>query len=235
MLLKAALSRREALGAGMFGSLVCGTFGLGVWQARRYEWKKRLIEERRESLLAAPVPLTAATAAPFRRVTVVGEFKTDREVRVGPRSAPGSGVQGLATSPMGYDHVTACRLEDGREVLVNRGWAPNRVETTPPKGRVSLVALVDPGEPKRRFSPQNTRDHILWLERDFLARVLSCEEILLVQISPSNDHFPRPRTLAHFQQFPVDPATHLAYAATWFAISFAGAIMTRRLLRVRKK
>jgi cytochrome oxidase assembly protein ShyY1 len=61
-----------------------------------------------------------------RRVRVSGRYLHDREVLVGPRSAPpglmGAPAQGLATNPQGYFVITPLQRDDGTLVFMNRGW-----------------------------------------------------------------------------------------------------------------
>lgn len=39
------------------------------------------------------------------------------------------------------------------------------------------------------------------------------------------------KDVTSYAQFYVDPATHVAYATTWFSLTIAGTIMTSRLFR----
>ena len=230
-----------------FGGLVGGTFCLGCWQSQRYFWKVDLLEQRRLALAAAPLPLPAgATAATLaddapeldercRRVTLRGTLDPARTAVVGPRSAPpGVGTQatGLGTSPQGHLVFTVLTRPDGSEVVVNRGWAPRGADpaATCPRGSVDLVAVVDGGETPGKFSPVNTAKDILWVELPFLRSHLRCGgDALLVNACPADgtaSAYPKPRTPDHLVTAAVMPQTHAAYAATWYALSAAGAVMT---------
>lgn len=99
---------------------------LGVWQLYRMEWKRDLLEMRRNRLAA---PRVVVTSSPFpwtdqvedymyRVIDVRGVFDHRREMRVGPR--PGTNEEDGDTQP-GYNIVTPLRLEDGSTVLINRG------------------------------------------------------------------------------------------------------------------
>lgn len=224
---------RKVKDAAPFGALVAGTFGLGVWQTQRYSWKIELQQARRRELALAPTSLEEAQG--HRRVAVRGRL--EKGTRVGPRAAPFARTQGLSTAPQGYE-ILAVLVTDERRILVNRGWAPRGVEVECPEETVELVGIMG-GERKGTFSPVNTKDHVLWIEVPFLAAMLKTEEILLTVVDDkSNESWPRPKTVDDFQNFPVDPPTHAAYAATWFALSAAGALMTRRLLsplKMKKK
>lgn len=230
---------KQMAGLALFGSLVCGTFGLGVWQAQRYNWKVGLVKERQLLLAADPVELSQSTPR-YQRVLVTGQLDPERELKVGPRSAPAGLIdrpQGLSSGPVGYEIVSVLKLDDGSEVMLNRGWAPKNADYETPREAIRLVALVEPGESKGTFSPVNTPKNVLWIETSFIASLLGCpaDAIFLVRLADDDKdapmQYPIARRAEHFQEFQVQPETHVGYAFTWFAMSLAGALMTRRLLR----
>ena len=51
-------------GAGVFGSMVFGTFGLGSWQVSRYYWKLDLLDRRVAALGEPPMALPARRMLP---------------------------------------------------------------------------------------------------------------------------------------------------------------------------
>jgi len=127
---------------------------LGVWQLRRMEYKKNLIEMRR-TRLAMP-RLTVATS-PFpwteevenyvcRVVDVRGVFDQRREMRIGPR--PGSNAEG--DSLPGYNIVCPLRLEDGNSILINRGHVAldklDHSERPEPAQWVRVRGVLEQGE-----------------------------------------------------------------------------------------
>jgi surfeit locus 1 family protein len=81
-----------------FGSLCAGTFGLGVWQTRRYFEKVDIVAARQAALRQDPtteLPLLDTTAdgngndaVVFRRIHLQGYYLHDYEFLVGPRGAP---------------------------------------------------------------------------------------------------------------------------------------------------
>ena len=224
----------------LFGGLVGGTFSLGCWQTQRYGWKTELLEKRRENLLKAPLPLPAgATASSLppdlaergRRVVVSGAYDAGRTVKVGPRSPPPGLFErapGLGTGPQGFTNITVLRRKDGSEVLVDRGWSPRGIETACPTTTCEVVAVNSPGETKGTFSPENTDKHCLWVDLPFLRKRLNvAEDSLLLCACPSDNRneWPKPRAPEHLVTAAVTPQTHAGYAATWFALSAAGAAM----------
>jgi len=239
---------RRVAGGALFGGLVCGTFGLGVWQTKRYYWKVGLIEERRRALAVEPRRATVLEAAQrrnFERSIVRGRFK-EEQVEVGPRPPPPGLVkpaQGMATGPVGYEVVAPFLDEHGTPCLVNKGWVPKSSrerpqETSQKSELVELVVLPTDGERQTAFSPANTAAQVLWLELPFIASLLFPDAgdtpppyfVALGDGGGVQGGGPWPRSASQFAHFAVEPPTHAAYAFTWFAISIAGAFMTRRLL-----
>ncbi len=92
---------------------------LGSWQVQRLYWKEEQIALRHERSQPPGMALPASFPDPegieFTRVTLKGEFLHDQEFYLGARTE--SGRVGIAV-------VTPFRLQDGRTILVNRGWVP---------------------------------------------------------------------------------------------------------------
>lgn len=107
--------------------------GLGTWQIERLAWKNALISERTSNFAAAPVALTgdenAVEALAWRRVSVTGRFLHDRELHLAARSLRGN---------VGYHVLTPLQRDDGRVVLINRGWVG------PPKKDPAARAAANP-------------------------------------------------------------------------------------------
>lgn len=171
----------DTVGILFFGSLCATTFGLGVWQVKRYQEKTSMIEQSLQLLREPPIPLTseggqadlASSVAGLRGrlLTVEGEYLHEREVLLGIRSAPPDLVspkaEGLAVNPQGYFVITPLRLPDGSVLFVNRGWVSRRAKDWErPKGRVKATVVASSCEKRSTFSPTNdTKSRtLLWLE-----------------------------------------------------------------------
>ncbi len=120
--------RYAALVIGVAAAAVCGR--LGLWQLDRLAERRSanaLVESRsslaRLDLLRTGLP---PESLPFRRVGVTGTFDFDHQVVVVARSY--QGVPGVYI-------VTPLVMENGRAVLVERGWAPS------PDGRTVDLTL----------------------------------------------------------------------------------------------
>ena len=94
--------------------------GLGRWQLERADEKIRLIDAAAAARAAEPVDVRspgdpAAAAAAYRRVRAEGRWLDERQFLWDNRARAGR---------PGLEVVTPLLLDDGRVVLVNRGWTP---------------------------------------------------------------------------------------------------------------
>jgi cytochrome oxidase assembly protein ShyY1 len=123
-------------GIAFFGSLCAGTFGLGVWQTRRYTEKVELLAQRDRAMALAPSDDVHRAVG---RIRINGTFDHAKEFYVGPRGSPLHQSNGSLGVPQhGYFVFTPLTLklhEDSslsgaapceESVLVNRGWVPRQ-------------------------------------------------------------------------------------------------------------
>ncbi len=126
---------------------------LGIWQMHRYELRtdrNRLVSD---AMAADPVPVTRLTAPGhavtteerYRTVTAKGRFDTDDEVVVRRRTN--------SDDEVGYHVLTPFVLDDGKVLLVNRGWIPGAPTQTafpkipePPRGEITVTGRLMPDE-----------------------------------------------------------------------------------------
>lgn len=180
--------RSTAATAIFFGVPVAVTFSLGVWQVRRLERKRNLIAERERTLALEPLDESALEdeAHEYRLVTLQGVLQHEKEMLIGPRSAP-SGAPPAALQwggSSGYLVATPLRTDQGRTVIVVRGWVPVRLtdrarraepavstlpfltdgrgegklltyEDTEQEHRVTFAGVLRTADEKNRFMPAN--------------------------------------------------------------------------------
>ncbi|MGP2440217.1 SURF1 family cytochrome oxidase biogenesis protein [Streptomyces sp. JW3] len=127
---------------------------LGFWQLHRYEERTARNDLVAEALGADPVPVERLTAPGqkittderYRTVTAKGRFDTADEVVVRRRTN--------ADDEVGYHVLTPFVLDDGKVLLVNRGWiaadGPSQTEfpkvPAPPSGEVTVTGRMMPDE-----------------------------------------------------------------------------------------
>lgn len=213
-----------------------GFVALAVWQVERLGWKRELIARVERQVQAEPVPPPPQAAAPgkedeYRRLRLRGQF------------GPGE-VLVQATTVLGGGHwvMAPLRLEDGRTVLVNRGFVPPErrapEQHAAPAGPVEVVGLLrltEPGGgPLRHNDPAQGR----WYSRDVsgiaaqlgLAGPLAPFFVDEVADPAQPQRWPRPGlTVLNFAN------NHAVYAITWLALAAMSAAAAVYLVREERR
>ncbi|MER7831201.1 SURF1 family protein [Streptomyces sp. NPDC095602] len=216
---------------------------LGFWQFHRHERRvaqNALIED---NLKAKPVPVTELTApghtvprADFwRHATATGTFDTAREVVVRRRTN--------ADDRVGMHVLTPLVLDDGRVVLVNRGWVPAAPDQKAypdvppaPKGRVTVTGrlMADQttgssgikdlkGLPPRQVMLINSEQQAERLGRQVLGGYLDLTDPVPAGGSPEPVPDPDHDSIG----------AHMAYAVQWWL--FAAGVPVGWVILVRRE
>jgi len=214
---------------------------LGTWQVQRLHWKEGLIAARQTAVHLPPVPppssLATARALEYHRVRASGHFLNDREMRVAAIADDGTA---------GFDIVTPFALDDGKVLLVERGFVPT--ELAAPDGRrageiagpaqITGPLRLDRGRPSW-FTPDNQPARGEWYFIDLKAMAAaSARHADVLPYYIDADATPNPGGWPKGGQTAIDlPNHHLSYAITWYALA-AGliqiyAIFVRRRLKER--
>jgi surfeit locus 1 family protein len=199
---------------------------LGSWQVQRLHWKEALIAERQARSTVPSMALPDVIDRPddleFRAVRVQGTFHHDRELYLAARTRE---------SVVGLHVVTPMTLEDGRALLIDRGWVPDsrRDPATRPEGQLSgvvaLEGLVRTGGWKGPgfMKPDNLPAENLWFWVDPPAMAAAAglpgavAEVYL-DAGPAENPGGLPiggQTRINLQN------DHLQYAITWFSLAIA--------------
>lgn len=208
---------------------------LGTWQVQRLTWKEGLIAQTLAVKNAAPLTSLPANkeqleALHFRQVLLKGQFDHDHLIyRVGRR--PGF--------PEGYYILTPFVMEDGKAVIVNRGFAPGKQEYVgssiqKPEGTINLEGMLRPPRQQKYFSPPNDTVRNMWFYDDFPAMEAVTEHTLLPVIVDTigeyeEDVFPIPGD--GDVRFRND---HLGYAITWYSLALVAVVMFAIYFRKQK-
>ena len=182
------------------------------------QWKEGEIAHIKEAKNQDAVGTLPAelTGIQYRTVLLTGEFLNDKMFRM---------VGHPQGEVPGFYIITPLRLEDdGRIILVNRGFAPEGKEN-PVEGTQTIKGVIRPNRLHRTFMPENIPEKNVWFYEDLdaMSKIIG-EPVLPLMIEAVGEarkgEYPTPSdgiiTLRN---------DHLNYAITWFAIGIIGLIM----------
>ncbi|MFJ1291320.1 SURF1 family protein [Paracoccus yeei] len=213
----------------ILGVLGCAILiSLGVWQLHRLAWKEAMLADIQRSIEGAPVPLPAAVdpSMKYLPVTVSGTT-TGQEIDV---------LSGTRESGGGYQIVSALVTDDGRRILLDRGFVDQDHKRDPrPPVRLDVVGNLHWPQEKGSATPAPNLDQNIWFARDVpaMAKALGTEPVLVVAAEVRGD-------AQGVEPIPVAiegiPNNHLSYAVQWFMIAAVWAGMTVALIwRIRQR
>ncbi|NKI36047.1 SURF1 family protein [Wenzhouxiangella sp. XN79A] len=196
-------------------AVVCGCVALMLWQIDRAEDKRQRLAE----VAAAPTltlsDVSAETAVPAR-VRSSGRFEADRQLLLDNQ---------VHQRQPGVQVFTPWRGDDGRLVLVNRGWAPwsdrrpPRPDPRPPAIQRIEGLLVAPPEVGLRLGagseldPDGWPNLVTYFDPEPLAGLYGPE--LLPQVIRLDPDHPAHLTGADWPVVTFGPERHLGYAFQW--------------------
>lgn len=230
--------------------VIVGTFPLlGMWQLDRWDQQKSLQQRIDTRIDAEPVPVTGVLdpgTSPdrlddleFQQVTATGTYLADEEVAHRNRDLDGQG---------GFDWLTPLQLDDGRAVLVRRGFVPptqtagiDPTVAAPPSGQVTVTGWLELSRPQPSgfaagFAPSDpatgTLDTVFYSDVARIGQQTSADLLPMV-LHLSEQDPPQDQPLPVAQSLPeVDLSQNLSYAVQWFvftAIAIIGYAIVLRL------
>lgn len=234
---------------------------LGFWQLRRLSERDtynalltaRLSAEPRAFTTLAQqfsltAPVDAEDSALYRRAEVSGHFDAEREVLLRSRAHNGQ---------PGYHVLTPLRLENGRALLIDRGWVPFDHDTppipqaAPPQGAVSVTGVLQPAQRPveggwtgalglvQRDPAEGELDAVFYVDPVRIEQQVPYRlEPVFLELST--------QTPAQPGRLPVLPpapdltrGSHLSYALQWFSFALIGLIgyivLLRSVLRAKPR
>ncbi|MBK4216602.1 SURF1 family protein [Paracoccus caeni] len=201
---------------------------LGLWQLRRMDWKEGMLAEIQARIDAPAVPLPAHTDPSMKYMPVsVGGTTTGKEIDV---------LSGTKEQGGGYQVVSGFVTDDGRTILLDRGFIPQEMRHVErPPVRLQVTGNLHWPDEKSSSTPDPNLDENIWFARDVaaMAKVLDTEPILVVASFVQGD-------VQGVEPIPVAiegiPNNHLSYAVQWFLIAATWAGMTVALIwRIRQR
>jgi surfeit locus 1 family protein len=206
---------------GLIGTAIL--VGLGIWQMERLDWKRGILTEIDARIGGDPAPLPA-TGDPetdrYQPVRLVGTVEPDELYVLVSRKQVGAG----------YRVISPFVTEDGRRILVDRGFIPvDARDTDRDGGEKTIIGNLHWPDDRTSATPENDVSGNTWFARDVgqMADVLNTEPLLVIarNMSPADPGV---------TPLPVDtsgiPNDHLQYAITWFSLAVVWLIGTIALV-----
>ncbi|WP_417835769.1 SURF1 family protein [Thalassospira tepidiphila] len=223
-LLKTRPSLAMKISAGL--SLII-LLGLGSWQVDRLFWKKALIEMRQAQAQMPPIAVPTDTILDpdmaFRAAYAEGRYLNDQEKYLMARTRRGN---------VGFQLITPLEQEDGRIILVNRGWVPQdyrEPETRPEsliEGPVRVSGVLRLPSEKHWAQPENDAIKNQWFYVDVNHMAEDTGADLASPYYLELDDTPIPGGLPIGGQAKVElPNNHLEYAITWYSLALTLIVM----------
>ncbi|MCH2095917.1 MAG: SURF1 family protein [Rhodobacteraceae bacterium] len=204
--------------------LIC----LGVWQIQRLSWKQAILVQIETTIEGPRRPLPLAPTPQDHRympVNLTGTIE-DGEIHV---------LVSVKRRGAGYRIIVPLETDDGRRILLDRGFVPvGQRDTERRTGPVSVDGNLHWPDDRNSATPENDVTGNTWFARDIdaMAEALSTAPILVIARSMSP-------TDASVSPLPVDtsgiPNDHLQYAVTWFSLAGVWLIMTALWIRRQLK
>lgn len=207
--------------------------GLGVWQIQRLEWKEGLIAELQAAQAGRPITnadlpadLSELTTKNFYPAVVSGTFLHEQELHMVGRSIQGE---------PGFGVYTPFRLEnDGRLVLVHRGWVPQnqknpqqRQSDARSKDVVHIRGFISVPQGGSVFLPDHDVAGNVWFWPD-TARInqeknLDLPPFVIERVEEQTDAGTLPIARKGYEvELRND---HWHYALMWFALAASGLVI----------
>lgn len=199
--------------------------GLGSWQLQRLQWKNDLISSFEARSAADAIAIPAANAElddlEFSSLALDGVFQHDKETLLTGRTYEGNA---------GFHVVTPLLLDDGRIILINRGWVsedyrdPAKRVFSRIDGKTSVVGILRRPGVKGYFVPENEPENGFW----FTLVPRQINQHLGLGKTAINQFYADALRTSDVVTLPIAAKTklnlrnaHLSYAITWYGIALA--------------
>ncbi len=186
-----------------------------------------------------PIDSDLAPGDEWRPVTLTGEYLTEEQTLVRNRVHGGTAA---------FEVLVPLVTDDGRVVIVDRGWLPPGDEQplpdeipAAPSGEVTVVARVKPGEPLPTSGRSAPAGQVPTIHLPLLADSITggaADGAVIEQsayaIMVSEDPAPASRPQA-LESPSADPGPYLSYAIQWILFAIMGFVFIWYMIRTERK
>ena len=216
-------------------AIACGF--LSNWQFSRNEHRAHANGLIANNYHAAPVPVEELLAGThdfdpedeWRPVELNGHYLPDEELLARGRAHGNTSA---------YEQLVPFVLDDGRTILVDRGWiqpgyeasAPDAVPAVP-TGDMTVVARLRPSEPKPRAGRGAPEGQVPTIHVPSIAATLgdgAVTDVYALMDSEDPAAAERPFAIDEPEQ---DPGPHLSYAVQWILFAIMGFVFIGYMIR----
>jgi len=224
-------------------AIACGF--LSNWQFTRNAGRAEQLALVARNYDAEPVPLEeiigpgAALRADdeWRPVALEGEYLVDEQLLV--RNRPHGGTAA-------FEVLVPFRLEDGRVLLIDRGWVPPGEDQplpdtipAPPDGATTVVARLRPAEQLPSSGRSAPEGQVPSINPELVAETIdpgagADVELSAYAVMVSEDPAPATRPAA-FAAPSEDPGPYLSYAIQWILFAIMGFVFIGYVIRTERR
>ncbi|MDR7185931.1 cytochrome oxidase assembly protein ShyY1 [Microbacterium trichothecenolyticum] len=218
---------------------------LSNWQFTRNQERSGQLALVAENYDAVPVPLAELLPADgdfspgdeWHPVTLTGTYLTDEQLLV--RNRPHGGTSA-------FEVLVPFRLDDGRVLLVDRGWVPPGQDQpvpdaipAPPSGEATVIVRLRPGEALPSSGRSAPEGQVPTINLGLVADTISPSagealEQSAYGVMVSED--PAPATAPSALEPPSDdPGPHLSYAIQWILFAVMGFVFIGYVIRTERR
>lgn len=224
-------------------AIACGF--LSNWQFTRNADRAAQLALVAQNYDAAPLPLaevvapgaTLAAEDEWRPVGLEGQYLADQQLLV--RNRPHGGTAA-------FEVLVPFRLDDGRVLLIDRGWVPPGedqplpdVIPAAPEGATTVIARLRPAEALPASGRSAPEGQVPSINPELIARTIDPEigaalELSTYGVMVSEDPAPATRPAA-FAAPSEDPGPYLSYAIQWILFAIMGFVFIGYVIRTERR
>ena len=218
---------------------------LSNWQFTRNQERSAQLALVGKNYDAQPVPLadlippgeTLDAGDQWHPVRLTGTYLAEDQLLV--RNRPHGGTAA-------FEVLVPFRLDDGRVILVNRGWVPPGGDQpdpdavpAPPAGEVTVIARLRPGEPLPSSGRTAPDGQVPTINLGLIADTIDDSAGAALEqgaygLMVSED--PAPAAQPNRLEAPSeDPGPHLSYAIQWILFAIMGFVFIGYVIRTERR